>query len=170
MALTQANRFVAVQTPLGTDALVVRSVTCTEQIGRLFQIELDLISADGEIEFEEIIGQGATIRLDGIDQRHQTTANKMDVLERRAKSADEALESLLRLSSGIPDVQHQLGVLKATSDQVFQKTAALETHREMLERALSQSAEVDSLNAELAAAFRGQEEQTRALAAQRAPA
>jgi chromosome segregation protein len=143
-------------TSMHNDAAAARSQVrdMTENVARLRTVHDDVTRAH----------KHATIRLDGIDQRHQTTANKMDVLERRAKSADEALESLLRLSSGIPDVQHQLGVLKATSDQVFQKTAALETHREMLERALSQSAEVDSLNAELTAAFRGQEEQTRALA------
>jgi len=138
------------------DAASVRSQVrdLTENVARLRTVHEDVTRAH----------KHATIRLDGIDQRHQTTANKMDVLERRAKSADEALESLLRLSSGIPDVQHQLGVLKATSDQVFQKSAALETHREMLERALGQSAQVASLNAELNAAFRGQEEQSRALA------
>ena len=54
MPLTQANRFVAIDTPLGADALVVRSVSCTEQISRLFQIELDLISTDAEIPFEDI--------------------------------------------------------------------------------------------------------------------
>ena len=143
-------------TSMHNDAAAVRSQVrdMTENVARLRTVHDDVARAH----------KHATIRLDGIDQRHQTTANKMDVLERRAKSADEALESLLRLASGIPDVQHQLGVLKATSDQVFQKSAALETHREMLERALGQSAQVASLNAELAAAFRGQEEQARALA------
>jgi len=142
-------------TSMHNDAAAVRSQVrdLNENVARLRTVHDDVTRAH----------KHATIRLDGIDQRHQTTANKMDVLERRAKSADEALDSLLRLASGIPDVQHQLGVLKATSDQVFQKSAALETHREMLERALSQSAQVDSLNADLTAAFRGQEEQARAL-------
>src|SRR4026209_2279277 len=69
MSLTQANRFIAVQTPLGADALLVRSVTCTEQISRLFQIELDLISTDGEIEFEQLIGESATIRLEAVEDQ-----------------------------------------------------------------------------------------------------
>ena len=126
----------------------------TENIARLRTVHDDVVRAH----------KHATIRLDGIDQRHQTATNKMDVLERRAKSADEALEALLRLASGIPDVQHQLGVLKATADQVFQKSAALETQREMVERALGQASQVASLNAQLTAAFRGQEDQARALA------
>ncbi len=126
----------------------------TENIARLRTVHDDVARAH----------KHATIRLDGIDQRHQTTANKMDVLERRAKSADEALDSLLRLANGIPDVQHQLGVLKATADQVSQKSAALETQREMVERALSQASQVASLNAQMTAAFRGQEDQARTLA------
>src|SRR5678815_2560631 len=64
MSLTQANRFVAVETPLGPDALIVRSVSCSERISRLFQIDLDLISEDGEITFEDLIGEKATIRLE----------------------------------------------------------------------------------------------------------
>ena len=142
-------------TSMHNDAATFRSQVrdLTENIARLRTVHDDVSRAH----------KHATIRLDGIDQRHQTTSNKMDALERRAKSADEALESLLRLASGIPDVQHQLGVLKATSDQVWQKSAALDTHREMLERVLGQSAQVASLNAELAAAFKGQEEHARML-------
>ena len=137
-----------------TSALRSQVRDLTENIARLRTVHDDVVRAH----------KHATIRLDGIDQRHQTATNKMDVLERRAKSADEALESLLRLASGIPDVQHQLGVLKATADQVFQKSAALETQREMVERALGQASQVASLNAQLTAAFRGQEDQARALA------
>ena len=138
-----------------TSALRSQFRDLTENMARLRTVHDDVTRAH----------KHATIRLDGIDQRHQTTANKMDVLERRAKSADEALEALLRLASGIPDVQHQLGVLKATADHVFQKSAALETQREMLERALGQSTQVAALHAQLTAAVRGQEDQARALGA-----
>jgi type VI secretion system secreted protein VgrG len=64
MSLTQAHRFIAVHTPLGDDALIVRSASCTEQISSLFQLELDLISSDGEIEFEQLIGESCTLRVD----------------------------------------------------------------------------------------------------------
>jgi chromosome segregation ATPase len=124
-----------------------------ENISRLRTVHDDVLRAH----------KHATIRLDGLDQRHQTSVNKMDALERRAESADEALGTLLRLAGGIPDVQHHLSVLKATADQVFHKTAAIEAQREMVERALGQASEVATLNAQLAAAFRGQEDQSRAL-------
>ena len=64
MPLTQANRFVAIDTSLDADTLVVRRASCTEQISRLFQIELDLISDDGEITFEDLIGKGVTLRVE----------------------------------------------------------------------------------------------------------
>jgi chromosome segregation ATPase len=126
-----------------------------ENIARLRTVHDDVLRAH----------KHATIRLDGLDQRHQTATNKMDALEHRAESADDALEALLRLASGIPDVQHQLGVLKSTADQVFQRSAALEAQRDMVERALGQASQVASLDAQLTSVFRGQEEQTRGLAA-----
>ncbi|MGH7709954.1 MAG: hypothetical protein ACREOG_01645, partial [Gemmatimonadaceae bacterium] len=126
----------------------------TENLARLRTVHDDVLRAH----------KHATHRLDGLDERHPAATNTMDAVERRAQTADEALEALMRLASGIPDAQHQLGVLKATADQVHQKTAALESQREMVERALNQASQVAALNAQVAAAFRGQEDQTRALA------
>ena len=105
----------------------------------------------------------ATIRLEGVDQRQQATTTKMDVLERRAASAEEALTGLLRLASEIPDVQHQLAVLKSISDQVSQRTAAIEQHRDAVERAIAQSSQVVALGSQFDAALQRQDEHTRSL-------
>lgn len=105
----------------------------------------------------------ATIRLEGIDQRQQAVVGKIDLLERRTASADETLQSLLRLTNGVPDVQHQLGVLKATADQVAQRTAALEQQRETIERALEQAEQASALGAQIDTAVRAQETQLRTL-------
>ena len=64
MPTTQAHRLIAINTPLGADTLLLRSFTLHEEIGRLFQLEADLVSADPNINFDDIIGQNATIRLD----------------------------------------------------------------------------------------------------------
>ena len=61
--LTQANRLIAIDTPLGPDVLLLRGFTGHESISRLFNFELDLLSTDSKINFEEIIGQKVTIRL-----------------------------------------------------------------------------------------------------------
>ena len=107
----------------------------------------------------------ATIRLESVDQRQQATTTKMDVLERRASSAEEALTGLLRLASEIPDVQHQLAVLKSISDQVSQRTAAIEQQRDAVERAIAQSSQVVALSAQFDSALQRQEDQTRTLSA-----
>lgn len=59
---TQANRLFAVTTPLGEDALLFYSMTASEQLGRLFQFDLDLLSDDPEIKLQDILGQSVTIR------------------------------------------------------------------------------------------------------------
>lgn len=64
MAPTQANRRIELKTPLGADVLLLRSCSVHEQLGRLFQIELDLLSTDANINFDDIVGQNATIRVD----------------------------------------------------------------------------------------------------------
>src|SRR5262245_22640230 len=61
---TQANRRVELTTPLGPDVLLVRSFSANEQLGKLFQIELDLLSTDENIDFDAIVGQNATLRVD----------------------------------------------------------------------------------------------------------
>ena len=71
MALTQANRFIGLETPLGGDVLAVRSASYTEQISHLFQIELDIVSSEEKAaSFEDIIGQSVTLRMNaGKDQK-----------------------------------------------------------------------------------------------------
>jgi type VI secretion system secreted protein VgrG len=63
MPLTQENRLIAIDTPLGPDVLLLRGFTGHEAISRLFNFELDLLSTDPEIKFEKIIGQKVTIRV-----------------------------------------------------------------------------------------------------------
>jgi type VI secretion system secreted protein VgrG len=70
MALTQANRFIGLETPLGADVLAVRNASCTEEISRLFQLELDIVSTEGTVTFEDIIGESVTLRVNaGKDQK-----------------------------------------------------------------------------------------------------
>src|SRR2546430_4030361 len=64
MPLKQEARLLAIKTALGTDVLAVRSVTAQEQMSRLFQIEAELSSENGEIDFDKVVGNNTTIRLD----------------------------------------------------------------------------------------------------------
>lgn len=59
---TQSNRLFAVSTPLGEDVLLFHSMRANEQLGRLFHIDLDLLSEDPEIKIQDILGQSVTVR------------------------------------------------------------------------------------------------------------
>ncbi len=59
---TQANRSIVVTSPLGDDVLLFHSMNVSEQLGRLFQFDLDLLSEDPEIKLQDILAQNVTIR------------------------------------------------------------------------------------------------------------
>ena len=60
---TQKNRLLAITTQLGADKLLLRSFSITEQMGRLFQMEVEMDSQDSGITFENIVGTSATVQL-----------------------------------------------------------------------------------------------------------
>jgi type VI secretion system secreted protein VgrG len=64
MARTQEHRAIAVGTPLGQDVLLFHRMTATEALGRLFHFELDLLSTNNSIKFEDVLGQRMTVRLE----------------------------------------------------------------------------------------------------------
>ncbi|HKV50122.1 MAG TPA: hypothetical protein VJO52_02885 [Gemmatimonadaceae bacterium] len=126
-----------------------------ESLGRLRAVHDDALHAQ----------KHAASRLEGVEQRSQAAVAKVDAVERRAATAQEALDALLRIAGGIPDAQHQLGVLKAIAEQVAQKTAVLEQQGEAVDRAAAQAAEVLSLRPQVESALRRQEEQAHAVTA-----
>jgi type VI secretion system secreted protein VgrG len=69
MAEIQAARQVEIITPLGDDVLLFHSMTATEELGRLFQFELNLLSIEPNLKFEDLLGQNVTIRLDLPDDK-----------------------------------------------------------------------------------------------------
>jgi len=64
MDRTQSSRFLAVGTPLGEDVLLLRGMKVSEELGRLFNIELDLLSEKKDIDVNKIIGKNVTVRLE----------------------------------------------------------------------------------------------------------
>lgn len=61
---TQTNRKLAIGTPLGDDVLLLKSFHGSEQLGRLFQYEVELRSEDHDIQFDDIVGENVTVRLE----------------------------------------------------------------------------------------------------------
>jgi type VI secretion system secreted protein VgrG len=69
MAYTQDNRFIGIDTPLGKDVLLLSALTGSEGISRLFNFELDLLSENSSISFDQIVGQKVTIRINLADSK-----------------------------------------------------------------------------------------------------
>ncbi|MGH9628372.1 MAG: type VI secretion system Vgr family protein [Bryobacteraceae bacterium] len=59
--LTQEDRILNIDTPLGPDVLILKSFTGTEFLSRLFHFDLDLVSEDPNIEYSRIIGENVTL-------------------------------------------------------------------------------------------------------------
>ena len=63
MPYTQEQRFIAIDTPLGKDVLLLQGFTGQEAVSRLFRFSLDLLSENPSISFDQIVGQKVTIRV-----------------------------------------------------------------------------------------------------------
>ena len=70
-AATQANANLAIRTPLGEDAVLVHRASITEQLSRLFRIDVVLSSEDPDIPFEKIVGANATLRLSLLNRQQR---------------------------------------------------------------------------------------------------
>jgi type VI secretion system secreted protein VgrG len=71
MALDQSTRQISIDTPLGANTLALRHFIANEELGRLFEINADLVSESFDIKFESIVGQNVTIRLNTIQDQQR---------------------------------------------------------------------------------------------------
>jgi len=60
---TTAQRLISIATPLGEDALLVRSVSGNDVLGRPFSYDVDMVSEMGEIDLNAMLGANVTIRI-----------------------------------------------------------------------------------------------------------
>lgn len=60
---TTAQRLISIATPLGADALLVRSVSGNDVLGRPFSYDVDMVSENGEIDLNAMLGANVTIRI-----------------------------------------------------------------------------------------------------------
>jgi type VI secretion system secreted protein VgrG len=63
MAIAQAHRRIAITTPLGKDVLLLRGFTGSEAISQLFHFDLDLLSENDSIQFQNVVGKNVTLRI-----------------------------------------------------------------------------------------------------------
>ena len=58
------RRFIEISTPLGEEVLLFHRMRAREELARLSEFEIDLLSAQAEIDFDKILGQAVTIKLE----------------------------------------------------------------------------------------------------------
>ena len=63
MAIEQAHRRIAITTPLGKDVLLLRGFSGSEAISQLFHFDLDLLSENDSIKFQDVVGKNVTLRI-----------------------------------------------------------------------------------------------------------
>jgi type VI secretion system secreted protein VgrG len=63
MTYTQVNRRIAIETPLGPDALLLHSFRGREAISRSFEFQLELLSENDAIAFDQIVGQRVSVKV-----------------------------------------------------------------------------------------------------------
>ncbi len=72
MTLTQENRMLSINTPLGADTLLLTGFSGSEGISMPFSFELSLASEDTNINPRDIIGQGVTISIGLADDERRS--------------------------------------------------------------------------------------------------
>src|ERR1700756_907076 len=60
---TQATHRISVSTPLGDDVMLLRGFSGSEAISQLFHFDLDLLSENDSINFQDIVGKNVTLRI-----------------------------------------------------------------------------------------------------------
>ena len=68
---TQINRIISVKTSLEDDVLLFHRMEAEEKLGGLFAFDLDLLSPNPEIDFQEMLGQSMTVKYERPDKENR---------------------------------------------------------------------------------------------------
>src|ERR1700755_3163896 len=69
--LKQADHASALKTPLGEDVLVLRNFSAIEGLSEPFEIQVDALSKQENINFDKALGQACTVRLKTYEQKQR---------------------------------------------------------------------------------------------------
>src|SRR4051812_2148386 len=127
MSLKQETRLLTIKTALGPDVLAIRSSSIQEHISRLFQIDVELSSEKGDIDFDKVVGHDATIRLD-VGQKDKRYFN--GVVSRLVQTANQGGYAHYRAT-----IVPWLWFLTRTSDcRIFQQKTVPEIIEEVFKK------------------------------------
>ena len=107
----------------------------------------------------------ANSKLEAMDRRRDELGRSLQDKERRVEGVELSVKSLDGVETHINEVKREMVTLKALGDSVSQKTAALEAHREALDRALAQSDHLDRAMRNIDSGIRQQKENEKSLGA-----
>src|SRR5438876_2412097 len=108
-------------------------------------------------------GEAVATRLNAFEERQQQVQGGVATTESRVAALGQTLKDLTQAAADSAQTKRQLGTLKALADSVTQKVAALEQHREVVERATGQVAKLHDLMREVEAKVRKHEESAKGL-------
>ncbi|WP_035607994.1 type VI secretion system tip protein TssI/VgrG [Haloferula sp. BvORR071] len=64
MPETQQDRRLKLTTPLGEDVLMITRFNGEEELSKTYRYELDLVSTDPKVKFDDIVGQNVTVKVE----------------------------------------------------------------------------------------------------------
>ncbi|NOQ65504.1 MAG: type VI secretion system tip protein VgrG [Methyloprofundus sp.] len=122
MAATQENREIEIITPLGTDVLLLMDLNITEELGRLFTINVEVASEEN-ISFEDLLGENVSIRLNLPEGKRFFNGHVTNI----SQSVDEGEYARYQLT-----IQPWLWFLTRTADcRIFQNKTVPEIIKEV---------------------------------------
>jgi type VI secretion system secreted protein VgrG len=126
--LQQTDRLFHLDTPLGEDVLLVKRISGTEQISELFHYELDLVSDNFDIDFDQLVGKPITV---GIRQSDGSTFHYINgIVSKFALYSDEG-----RLACYQAEVVPWLWLLtQATNCTIYQNLEALAAIKQVFQQ------------------------------------
>ena len=67
MTFTQETHRIAITSPLGQDVLLLRGFSGSEAISQLFHFDLDLLSENDSVKFQDVVGKNVTLHINTAD-------------------------------------------------------------------------------------------------------
>src|SRR4051794_27838747 len=86
--LKQSDRVAEFKTPLGTDVLVLIHFEGSEGLGELFEYRIDALSEQENINFDDALGQGCTLKLKAYEGKERIYHGVLVQAQRIGKKED----------------------------------------------------------------------------------
>lgn len=108
--------------------------------------------------------QGASSRLEKLDERYRQMTDGVADSDRRAEHLDQKINELQEVADKVSDTKRQLDTLNALAGYVTKKIAALEQQRDAVDRATAQGANLQELVRQIDGEIQQQQEKAEGLA------